>query len=152
MRLGMKFAEGSGSNCNGFIAKQSPRWHGTEYAKALALQSYLQGGGFTYSLDPPDDGYGTAALTNFLFVTKTGFCQQFAGSYAVLARAVGLPTRLAYGLPRPKGRRQSSGAAAESHAPGAARAPRPPCPPRSPASDVPWLVASGHRPSFGSCG
>jgi transglutaminase-like putative cysteine protease len=70
----------------------------TEYAKAVALQSFFLGPAFTYSLNPPDDGYGIDALTNFLFDTRTGFCQQFAGAYAVLARAIGLPTRLAVGF------------------------------------------------------
>jgi transglutaminase-like putative cysteine protease len=70
----------------------------TEYGKALALQNFFLGPSFTYNLDPPDDGYGINALTNFLFVTRTGFCQQFAGAYAVLARAAGLPTRLAVGF------------------------------------------------------
>ena len=70
----------------------------TEYGKALALQNYFLGPKFTYSLDPPDNGYGIQSLTNFLFSTRTGFCQQFAGSYAVLARAIGLPTRLAVGF------------------------------------------------------
>jgi transglutaminase-like putative cysteine protease len=70
----------------------------TEYGKALALQNYFQGPSFIYSLDPPDNGYGITSLTNFLFSTRTGFCQQFAGAYAVLARAIGLPTRLAIGF------------------------------------------------------
>jgi transglutaminase-like putative cysteine protease len=70
----------------------------TEYGKALALQDYFLGPSFTYSLNPPDNGYGITSLTNFVFVTRTGFCQQFAGAYAVLARAVGLPTRLAVGF------------------------------------------------------
>jgi transglutaminase-like putative cysteine protease len=70
----------------------------TEYGKALALQNFFLGPSFAYSLDPPDNGYGIASLTNFLFVTRVGFCQQFAGAYAVLARAVGLPTRLAVGF------------------------------------------------------
>jgi transglutaminase-like putative cysteine protease len=72
----------------------------TEYGKALALQNYFwdPSNGFVYNLNPPDDGYGIAALTNFLFNTKQGYCQQFAGAYAVLARAVGLPTRLAVGF------------------------------------------------------
>jgi transglutaminase-like putative cysteine protease len=70
----------------------------TEYGKALALQNYFLGPLFTYSLSPPNDGYGINALTNFLFDTRTGYCQQFAGAYAVLARAIGLPTRLAVGF------------------------------------------------------
>jgi transglutaminase-like putative cysteine protease len=70
----------------------------TEYQKALAIQNYLRGPDFRYSLNPPSDGSGTQAITNFLFSTRTGYCQQFAGAYAVLARAAGLPTRLAIGF------------------------------------------------------
>jgi transglutaminase-like putative cysteine protease len=70
----------------------------TEYGKALALQNYFLSPLFTYSLSPPNDGYGVNALTNFLFTSRTGYCQQFAGAYAVLARAIGLPTRLAVGF------------------------------------------------------
>jgi transglutaminase-like putative cysteine protease len=70
----------------------------TEYGEALALQNFFLGPAFTYSLSPPDDGYGISALTTFLFNTRTGYCQQFAGAFAVLARAIGLPTRLAVGF------------------------------------------------------
>ena len=82
------------------LANQITAGQTTEYGKALALQNFFwsPGNHFTYSLNPPDDGYGIEALTNFLFSTRTGFCQQFAGAYAVLARAVGLPTRLAVGF------------------------------------------------------
>jgi transglutaminase-like putative cysteine protease len=70
----------------------------TEYARALALQEYFYGPAFTYSLDPPPDNGPGGPLEDFLFRTRTGYCQQFAGSYAVLARAIGLPTRLAIGF------------------------------------------------------
>lgn len=70
----------------------------SEYDKAIALQDYFLGPSFTYSLQPPTDGFGIDALTSFLFQTRTGYCQQFAGAYAVLARAAGLPTRLAVGF------------------------------------------------------
>jgi transglutaminase-like putative cysteine protease len=70
----------------------------TEFGKALALQNFFLGPQFAYSLSPVDNGYGINALTNFLFRTQSGYCQQFAGAYAVLARIVGLPTRLAVGF------------------------------------------------------
>lgn len=70
----------------------------TEYDKALALQNFFYGPSFHYSTNPPTDGYGTNALSTFLFDTRTGYCQQFAGAYAVLARSIGLPTRLAVGF------------------------------------------------------
>ncbi|HEY3810956.1 MAG TPA: DUF3488 and transglutaminase-like domain-containing protein, partial [Acidimicrobiales bacterium] len=78
---------------NSIVAGQT-----TEYGKALALQNFFLGPQFSYDLSPVDDGYGINALTNFLFNTQSGYCQQFAGSYAVLARMVGLPTRLAVGF------------------------------------------------------
>jgi len=80
------------------LAQAVTRGRGGEYAKALALQDYLRSRPFSYSLDPPADGTGIATLYNFLFVTHEGYCQQFAGAYAVLARAAGLPTRLAVGF------------------------------------------------------
>jgi transglutaminase-like putative cysteine protease len=80
------------------LAKQITAGKTTEYDKAIALQDYLRSPPFQYSLYPPFDGAGNAALNNFLFSTKQGYCQQFAGAYAVLARAAGLPTRLAVGF------------------------------------------------------
>ena len=80
------------------LARNITKGQTTEYGKALALQDYFLTRQFTYSLNPPDDGFGIDALTTFLFDTRTGYCQQFAGSYAVLARAIGLPTRLAVGF------------------------------------------------------
>lgn len=70
----------------------------TEYDRALALQDFFLGPQFHYSLSPPVDGYGSDALSTFLFATHIGYCQQFAGAYAVLARSIGLPTRLAVGF------------------------------------------------------
>jgi len=64
--------------------------------KALALTGFFQGHGFRFSLSA--DYTGPQPLEAFLFHTRSGFCQQFAGAFAVLARAVGLPTRLAVGF------------------------------------------------------
>jgi len=77
------------------LAQKIVQGQTTEYDKALAIENYLRSSIFTYSLtynyQQPD------ALYHFLFVARTGYCQQFAGSYAVLARIVGIPTRLAVG-------------------------------------------------------
>jgi len=80
------------------LARELTAGKQTEYEKAIALQDFFLGPSFTYSLDPPTDGFGIDALTTFLFGTRTGYCQQFAGAFAVLARAAGLPTRLAVGF------------------------------------------------------
>jgi hypothetical protein len=67
-------------------------------AQATALVRYFtQDKRFHYTLSPPAIS-GTDALSSFLFTTRAGFCQQFAGAYAVLARIDGLPTRLAVGF------------------------------------------------------
>lgn len=67
------------------------------HAKASAIQAYLRSSRFTYSTDPqPGSGYD--ALTRFLFTDRTGYCEQFAASFAVLARSVGLPTRVVVGF------------------------------------------------------
>ena len=68
----------------------------TPFDKALALQNYLRNN-YRYSL-AVQPGHSDSAIENFLFRTKTGYCEQFAGSYAVMARAVGLPTRVAVGF------------------------------------------------------
>ncbi|HXW35307.1 MAG TPA: transglutaminaseTgpA domain-containing protein [Acidimicrobiales bacterium] len=66
-------------------------------AEVLALENWFTSGSFRYTLDPPAPA-GHDPLTTFLFDTKAGFCQQFAGAYAVLARIDGLPTRVAVGF------------------------------------------------------
>ncbi len=69
----------------------------TPFDKALALERYFtSGNGFRYSLNVrvPDN---TAGLVEFLTKTKRGFCQQFALAMAVLARLVGIPSRIAVG-------------------------------------------------------
>jgi transglutaminase-like putative cysteine protease len=80
------------------LAQQIVAGKSSEYDKALAIQDYFHSPIFKYSLDPPVDGTGNQALAGFLFVTHSGYCQQYAGAYAVLARAAGLPTRLAVGF------------------------------------------------------
>lgn len=83
--------------------------HGIESPalRAAAIQEYLRnGGGFTYSTEQlPGSGY--EALQNFLFRDKRGYCEQFAGAMATMARVAGIPSRVAVGfLP---GERQPDG-------------------------------------------
>jgi transglutaminase-like putative cysteine protease len=70
----------------------------TKFAQALALQRYFKtrANGFTYNLGVtlPDNIQG---LTEFLFQSKEGYCQQFAFAMAALAREVGIPSRIAVG-------------------------------------------------------
>ncbi|MGH9299589.1 MAG: transglutaminase-like domain-containing protein, partial [Acidimicrobiales bacterium] len=76
----------------------------TPYDEAVSLQAYFQRNGFVYHLPTrlapasSTGGEGYAALLHFLFVSKSGYCQQYASAFAVMARAVGLPTRVAVGF------------------------------------------------------
>lgn len=67
----------------------------TPYGKARALQDWFRAN-FTYSLDVAP-GHGTDAMVRFLR-ERRGYCEQFAGTYAAMARAVGLPARVAVGF------------------------------------------------------
>jgi len=69
----------------------------TPYDAARALQDHFRNGAFRYdtSVDP---GHDEDALERFLLSTRAGYCEQFAGAYAALARAVGLPARVAVGF------------------------------------------------------
>jgi transglutaminase-like putative cysteine protease len=69
----------------------------TQYERAMALQNYLRSSEFTYDLNVRS-GHGEDALEQFLFDARRGYCEQFAGAYAAMARAVGLPARVAVGF------------------------------------------------------
>ncbi|AYF98556.1 transglutaminase TgpA family protein [Protaetiibacter intestinalis] len=71
------------------------------YAQALALQSYLRSAPFAYSEDAPVeegfDGSGMDALAAFL-EKKVGYCVHYASAMAVMARVLGIPSRIAVGF------------------------------------------------------
>ncbi len=50
---------------------------------------------FTYTLEPP--ALGANAMDEFLFNTKQGFCEHYAGSFALIMRAAGIPARVVTG-------------------------------------------------------
>jgi transglutaminase-like putative cysteine protease len=68
----------------------------TPYAQALALQDWFRDN-FTYDLDAPS-GHSDDAVAAFVLETRRGYCEQFAGSYAAMARSIGLPARVAVGF------------------------------------------------------
>jgi len=69
----------------------------TPYAAARAIERYLiYDGGFTYDLNVDYDR-ADHAIEEFLGEDKRGFCTQFATSMALLAREMGIPSRVAYG-------------------------------------------------------
>ena len=66
------------------------------YRIALAVESYLRTK-YTYSLTPPQPA-AISPYAAFLFKTKSGYCQHFAGAMATLLRFNGIPARVAVGF------------------------------------------------------
>lgn len=65
-----------------------------------SLQAWFRGSGFAYSLDAPVedgfDGSGAAAVAEFL-VAREGYCVHFASAFALMARTLGMPSRIVVG-------------------------------------------------------
>jgi transglutaminase-like putative cysteine protease len=78
------------------LAKQITADFSTPFDKAQALKKHFEGNGFVYRLQTAQ-GSDTDALVDFLFRSKAGFCEQYASAMAILARAIGLPSRVAIG-------------------------------------------------------
>jgi hypothetical protein len=78
------------------IAKaHTPQGSPTELQVADALQDWFTSGAFTYTLKPhlPASNW----LPKFLTTDKRGFCSQFAWAFAILARLLNIPARIATG-------------------------------------------------------
>jgi hypothetical protein len=59
---------------------------------ALAM---FHDGSFVYNLDAPP--LGRDSIDDFLFDTRTGFCEHYAGAFTFLMRAAGIPARVVVG-------------------------------------------------------
>lgn len=78
------------------LALELTRRAPTPYDKAIALQNHFRGN-FDYTTDVPL-GHNVDRIEQFLFVDQAGYCEQFAGTFAAMARSIGLPTRVAIGF------------------------------------------------------
>jgi transglutaminase-like putative cysteine protease len=79
------------------IARKVTKGADTPFEKAKALEYYFQNDGFVYTTQVGNLGNGPRGLLTFLTTDKQGFCVQFAFAMAVLARLVGIPSRIAVG-------------------------------------------------------
>ncbi len=79
------------------LAAQLAGGKNSAYDKALAIQNFFRSGSFRYDLNV-EPGHSTDDVVHFLFETRRGYCEQFAGTFAILARLAGLPTRVAVGF------------------------------------------------------
>lgn len=58
------------------------------------LMTYFQKGGYAYTLEPPP----IADLDDFIFKSKSGFCEHYAGAMATLLRYLKIPSRVVVGF------------------------------------------------------
>ncbi len=78
------------------IAQKAVFGADSDYAKAIALQSYLAAN-YAYNLDVPEQNPNHDFVSTFLLETKEGYCTYFASAMTVLCRMAGLPARYVEG-------------------------------------------------------
>jgi len=74
------------------LAQQVAAQATTPYDKARAIQNYLRGNRFHYTLIITGKA-GDDPLAHFLFESHAGHCEYFASSMAIMLRTLGIPTR-----------------------------------------------------------
>lgn len=77
------------------LSREVTNYAPTTYDRALAIESYLRSFPYTLEVEAPPPGRDVADY--FLFTAQEGFCDYYATSMVVLARAAGLPARLVVG-------------------------------------------------------
>ncbi|NNF65407.1 MAG: DUF4129 domain-containing protein, partial [Acidimicrobiia bacterium] len=83
------------------LAREQTENLDTDYERGLALEAFLRG--FNYSLEVPDGHAGDDLASWLLDDTavgyyRTGYCEQFATSMAVMARTLDIPSRVVLGF------------------------------------------------------
>jgi transglutaminase-like putative cysteine protease len=63
--------------------------------RVQAVLSQFTNGGYAYTLQPPL--LGDDAVDEFLYTTRAGFCEHYAGAFVFLMRAAGIPARVVTG-------------------------------------------------------
>ena len=83
-----------------WLNNQVGGWNVYAVDKAVALQDYFRDNSFVYSTQTPlkqgYDGDGSRVIARFLEV-KSGYCVHFASAMALMARTLGIPSRVAEG-------------------------------------------------------
>jgi transglutaminase-like putative cysteine protease len=67
----------------------------SDIALVRTALTYFRQSGFKYTLEPPL--LGINSVDDFMFNTKKGFCEHYAGSFVFLMRAAGMPARVVTG-------------------------------------------------------
>jgi protein-glutamine gamma-glutamyltransferase len=69
--------------------------NGSDAELVRTALAYFNQNGFEYTLEPPL--LGSNSVDDFLFSSKKGFCEHYAGSFVFLMRAAGIPARIVTG-------------------------------------------------------
>ncbi len=77
------------------LARELARAASTPYDKVRAIEHYLRG--YKYELNLPRPPQNRDLVDNFLFELQKGYCDYYASALVVMARAAGIPARLAVG-------------------------------------------------------
>jgi transglutaminase-like putative cysteine protease len=80
------------------LAEEQTAGATTDYERVLALQQYfLDPNNFSYDLNVSQD-HDLESMEDFLYIVQRGYCEQFASTFAALARSIGIPARVAVGF------------------------------------------------------
>lgn len=77
------------------FAQQIVRQFPEDKQRIAAILRHFNNQKFEYTLEPTT--LGRDSVDDFLFKTKAGFCEHFAGSFVFLARAMNIPARVVTG-------------------------------------------------------
>jgi transglutaminase-like putative cysteine protease len=79
------------------LAQQVTKGTTNPYDAATAIETYLRGPAFKYTLTPPRTPSGQDPLAYFLFQSRQGYCEYFASAMGDMLRSLGIPVRLVNG-------------------------------------------------------
>jgi hypothetical protein len=78
------------------LARRLSEGTDSELEVVRRVEDYLTGGRFRYTTDVEEPG--PDPILDFLFKTRAGYCQHFAGAAAMLLRLAGIPPRVVSGF------------------------------------------------------
>jgi transglutaminase-like putative cysteine protease len=84
-----------GRNPRALAAGQALRREADPARRANLVLRQFATGGYVYTLQPPL--LGDDAVDEFLYQTRAGFCEHYAGAFVFLMRAAGVPARVVTG-------------------------------------------------------
>ncbi|KOX33618.1 transglutaminase [Saccharothrix sp. NRRL B-16348] len=82
------------------LARRIVAGHDNQFDRATALYRHFTDGtqGFEYTTQTSTTNTSVDALEDFVFNGKKGFCEQYASAMAIMARSVGMASRVALGF------------------------------------------------------